>query len=277
MQGVGTLKVIWILVALLIITMPAQANMFAMLGTSLERMIGQMAYDDLVAEYGGVLELRPEAAAYLEEMFIRIVEANPRRYVEFSLTPLNSREINAFALPGGFVFVTRGLLELVEAPEELAGVLGHEVAHIAHKHGMNALIRQVGLVTLARLLLRSAEGDNQEMLETLAGLSINLLKSGWSREAEYEADASGARIAAAADYDPAGLIGFLTKMQELQGDRQRDLVSTWFATHPPTEERIMKLRPIVKDYHEERFFLPSGELPRRWVQGVPLSNLKACA
>ena len=271
------MKVIWILVALLIITMPAQANMFAMLGTSLERMIGQMAYDDLVAEYGGVLELRPEAAAYLEEMFIRIVEANPRRDVEFRLTPLNSREINAFALPGGFVFVTRGLLELVEAPEELAGVLGHEVAHIAHKHGMNALIRQVGLVTLARLLLRSAEGDNQEMLETLAGLSINLLKSGWSREAEYEADASGARIAAAADYDPAGLIGFLTKMQELQGDRQRDLVSTWFATHPPTEERIAKLRPIVKEYHGERFFLPSGELPRRWVQMVPLSNLKACA
>ena len=266
-----------ILIALLLIAMPVQANMFSMLGTNVERMIGQMAYDDLVAEYGGVLELRPDAASYLDTLFTRVVEANPRRDIEFSLTPLNSREVNAFALPGGFVFVTRGLLELVDTPEELAGVLGHEVAHIAHKHGMNALVRQVGLVTLARLLLRSTEG-NQEMLETLAGLSINLLKSGWSREAEYEADASGARFAATADYDPAGLIAFLTKMQEMHGDRQRDLVSTWFASHPPTEDRISKLLPLVKEHHEERFFLPNDRLPRRWVQGAgPLSGLKACA
>ncbi|MGI6037841.1 MAG: M48 family metalloprotease [Limnochordia bacterium] len=248
---------------LLLTLASGSASVFASLGTNLEVMIGQMAYEDLVNEYGGVAVLNPEAARYLENMFEKIVQANPRQDIAFSVTPLNSSQINAFALPGGFVFVTRGLLNLVEKPEELAGVLGHEVAHISHRHGMNAIIRQLGLVALARLLLGNVEGDTQ-LVEMLAGLSINLLKSGWSREAEFEADSSGVKFSAQAGFDPGGLVSFLQKMKELEGDRRQDLVSSWFATHPPTDDRISKLGPLVGEYRSSAGFSKYPPLPYSW-------------
>ena len=128
----------------------------------------------------------------LREVFARLAAQSQRPEVEYTLTVLNSREANAFSLPGGFVFITRGLLNLIGSDEaQLAAVLAHEIAHVEKKHGVNAVLRQLGLSVLAEVGAAALDFLSGDLLR-LAGVTlVQMLQAGWGREAEFEADAVG--------------------------------------------------------------------------------------
>ena len=150
------------------------------------------------------------------------------------------REINAFAVLGGYLYVYSGLLLVLEDEAELAGVLAHEIGHIVGRHSANQLAAHFGMELLANLVL----GEDLQLL----GQIVSYLGSArFSRDDEREADAFGVRYAIAAGYDPRGLLRFFERLKELEGRRPSDLEKL-FASHPPTGERIRSIERLIDQY-----------------------------
>lgn len=143
-------------------------------------------------------------------------------------------DLNAFAIPGGHVYVFTGLLDALESRDELAAVLGHEIAHGVARHGTEQLTKAYGFNVLAALVL----GDSPALYEEIAA---RLVGGGtfakFSRDNEREADRLGIEMAAAAGYDAMGMAAFLETLLEAQ-ERRPGLVEQLFATHPLTEQRV---------------------------------------
>jgi Zn-dependent protease with chaperone function len=180
--------------------------------------------------------------------------------VPLNVTVLNSREINAFALPGGFIFVQRGLLEAVDNESQLAGVLAHELAHVTGRHG-NKLMRKA---TIASVIYQAAQiaaviltggAASIGMYYALQygfyglGLVLSLDMLGVSREFELEADQLGVQYAWNAGFDPNGFIKFFDKMATKEGYVNG---LSWFRTHPPFYQRMVHSK-------REIMFLPAKE------------------
>ncbi|MBK9387176.1 MAG: M48 family metalloprotease [Planctomycetes bacterium] len=160
---------------------------------------------------------------------------------------LESKEINAFAAPGGTIFVTRGLIERTESEDELAAVLAHEIAHVTLRHGL-AAIQKSNLIEAFKYLGQGAAQAtlDEQQLQEVTGLFddsvqdvvASLVKNGFSKEAEYEADALGQRIAAASGYDAGSLRRFLQRLGKDGGS------GGLMSTHPAPAERLENLPDI---------------------------------
>jgi predicted Zn-dependent protease len=144
----------------------------------------------------------------------------------------DSPAVNAFAAPGGIVVVNAGLIRAAGSPEEVAGVLAHEIAHAELRHGLRAMVKGAGLRLLAALALGDYSGT------VLAEGAKQLTELGFSREAEREADRDGLRRLVAARIDPAGMVRFFEKLAQEESLAPPELLST----HPATEERLAGLR-----------------------------------
>ncbi len=149
---------------------------------------------------------------------------------------IKSDAVNAFAAPGGYVFVSVGLLKILENEDELAFVLAHEVAHVYRKHHYNVVKRQQ-LVDQAAKSLQSMDKDND--LSALSNLSGQMYARGLDKSAEYEADRLGVEAMTQAGYDPAAAISVLEKLIALQGSDPR--AELLFSTHPSPASRIDQL------------------------------------
>lgn len=162
-----------------------------------------------------------------------VARAGDRPNLEYHFKILNIEQVNALALPGGFVYVTKGLLDRV-GKDELAAVLGHEIGHIAARHGIKKLQAQLGYSLLAILIFREAKyKDMERALDTAA----NLISLGYSRSDELLADRLGTRYSYRAGYNPQGMIDFLKKLKEME-KREPFLPEVPLSTHPPISERI---------------------------------------
>lgn len=151
-------------------------------------------------------------------------------------------EPGAFVLPGGFLYLTRPLLELCNFdPDELACVVGHEMGHVVHRHAMSRIANEI-LATAASHVLRVPGGL---LAKWALHTGASLLRSAYSQDQEYQADEFGARLAAAAGYDPRGAIRMLGRLEGLQADAGAPL-SQYFATHPPLEKRAKKLEGLIQ-------------------------------
>ena len=166
-----------------------------------------------------------------------------RPEVRYRVTVLdNPNQINAFALPAGFLYVYTGLLLAADNEAELAGILAHEIGHVVGRHSANQLATQLGLNILVSLAL----GENSEELASLAaqaGTSGALAR--FSRDDEREADAFGVKYTIAAGYDPRGLLTFFEKLKKLEGRRQSGLESL-LSSHPATQERIDRIDRMIQ-------------------------------
>lgn len=165
---------------------------------------------------------------------------------------LNSDNVNAFATPGGYVFVTKGLLLGLKNEAELAGVLAHEIAHVVRKHHLTAIRKGAGMQTGANILSEFAaqRGRNQLVTDRLISGVKEVMLRGLDKDDELEADRMGVVIAGRAGYDPYGLPSVL---QMLQGMNPQDSgLSLLFATHPAPDVRLDALERIM-DAHLERF------------------------
>lgn len=221
-------------------------NLFADLLTGVEVMIGQSVANDVYEQYGRPVRLVPSQQAWIDAIFSDLTaQAGRNKELNYSLEILDTEIVNAFAAPGGFIFVTTGLLQHIAGDTDaLANVLGHEIAHVEHRHGMNTLLRRFGIGMLLQLIL-GGNNENNQVWQTVAGVATELLHLGWSREQEYESDDLGQRLAAAAGYDPYGMVRFFELLLELQGEEIPFL--EFLSTHPLTSERADRARARARN------------------------------
>ena len=178
----------------------------------------------------------------------RLVEASERKDVVYRFRVLDLPDVNALALPGGFVYVTKGLLEEAESDDELACVLGHEIGHIVARHSVKKLQANVGYAAL-RLLTAQTEAGRR--LGQGADLAFLQIMSGYSQQDELLADRLAARYAQAAGYNPEAMISFLERLQEIKR-RAPIKKMVYFRTHPSVPERIGAVRLEI---HGQRDYL----------------------
>lgn len=224
-----------------------------------ESSIGAAVAEDVRDEYGPPARLNRWQQRWIDTVFAEIVLQAGRDDIAYTVQVLDSDVVNAFAAPGGYVFVTTALLRHIDGDTDvLANVLGHEVAHVEYKHGMNALGRNLGLSLLMQLAFGNpSEGD--EVWQVVAGVSVNLMQRGWSREQEHESDDLGQRLAARGGYDPEGMVRFFRIMQRLEGTEVPLL--QFLSTHPLTSERIDRAAHRARSLTMERRAVPKPTLP----------------
>ncbi|HEX2188977.1 MAG TPA: M48 family metallopeptidase [Longimicrobiaceae bacterium] len=202
--------------------------------------------DSYAAEIGAQTPLIRDPAAVAElnrlgRALAARADSTGRRY-DFHL--VDSPEVNAFAIPGGHVYVNRGLVEAADELSELAGVLGHEIAHVTERHGLEQMEKRQGaglLLTLVYTLL----GRDPGLLEQVAiegGGAAVFAKYG--RDAEREADREAIRTLVAAGYHPEGVATFFEEMLRAQR-RSPGAVEQWFSTHPTSAERVREARAMI--------------------------------
>ena len=187
----------------------------------------------------------PDVQAYVEGIGKKIfpLARKDRGGIEWHVHVIADDEtVNAFATPGGHLYVTTGLLLAADDEAEVAGVLAHEAGHVVARHSARQLVNLFGLQAIASLAL----GENPGLLAALAAnVAANGLLLAHSRQDEFEADVYGVNYAAKAGYDPRGITRFFKKLQAEQGEIPRELV--WLSTHPATGERIERVEEIIAD------------------------------
>jgi predicted Zn-dependent protease len=204
----------------------------------------------ILAAYGGVYN-DPRLQAVLEQTVERLVAASERPDLHYKVTMLNSQSINAFALPTGHLYVTRGLIALANDESELASVLAHEMGHVVARH---AEIReeQAHNAELANRVITDLISDPQ--VGALALAKSKLALASFSQSQELEADAIGVGMAARAGYDPYGAVRFLTSMEhnsELKAAQSSPInpaAADFLSSHPATPQRITNALSNARQY-----------------------------
>jgi beta-barrel assembly-enhancing protease len=196
--------------------------------------------------------------ARLEQAVAPLVATWPKSEPPLKFYILQHPLPNACALPGGHVLVTTALLDLVDRPEELAGVVAHELAHLRLKHGFRKIISAAGPYLIFRIFVRSDSG----LLGMLGNSSQMLVRQSFSQEFELEADTVGWDSLVSAGIDPRGLTEMLKKLKAQQ-DHMRGLrfETGAFSSHPSTEKRIRCLEAKWEKFKDKQRFQPSGAHP----------------
>ncbi len=190
-------------------------------------VVGEMAPDDKRCA-------DPERIGVLDQIVSALTEAGPDSPYTFVITVVDDPAVNAFAAAGGQIVIYQGLLEKTESPEELAGVLAHEMQHIVQRHATKALFREMSM----SVLFAAAVGDASGLTTVLdAAQTIGALR--YRRRDEAEADREGMKAVQAARIDSSGMIRFLNKLEESSGDMPR--AAEYISTHPLTRNRIEQL------------------------------------
>lgn len=148
---------------------------------------------------------------------------------------IDTETVNAFAAPGGYVFVTRGLFLMLRNEAELAGVIGHEISHVVRRHHLVAIEKKLR-ASLAKDAAGMLVEYDSEMVDALVGAGMDIYAKGLDREDEFEADRMGVVVAARSGYDPYGLPAMLMTLYNSSEDNQN--LTFLFSTHPPTGDRL---------------------------------------
>ncbi len=186
----------------------------------------------------------PAVVEYVQRLGAKLAKHAPGHDFPYQFQVVGTRDINAFALPGGFIFVNAGAIASAQNEGELAGVLAHEIAHVALRHGTNqaskAYIAQAGLGVLGALA-----GDSPEMgeiINAVGGAGANMLFLKFGRTAETQADLEGARILAAAGYDPRDMARFFETLEKAAGGQR---TPEMLSDHPDPGNRIASINELA--------------------------------
>lgn len=193
--------------------------------------------------------IEPLLTAYVNHVGQKVAQASRRPEIKYTFEIVNTDDVNAFSLPGGFVYVNRGLLDFTRNESELAGVLAHEVGHVVAYHSMNDVARHAlvdrGMYELQKAGLVS---DQQmvDMLQRYGGPMLLFVDRKFSREEESEADMLGMYNETRAGYDPQGLVAFLAHLTVFTGNPS--LVESLLMNHPLPGERVKALRAELQEH-----------------------------
>jgi predicted Zn-dependent protease len=204
----------------------------------------------------------PELQAYVNRVGRWIAAHSERPDLPWRFGVIDHGLVNAFAMPGGFILVTRGLYEILDNEAQLAGVLGHEIAHVVRRHHVTLMQQGKGVAIIAKLA-QSQAGNKAVLVRELIGTGATMITRSLDRGAETEADQMGVVLAARAGYSPYGLVEVLHKLAVRKPDDPG--VKILFATHPGPRERLASLGESIEPHIAT---LPSGQEPAiRLVSG----------
>ena len=240
-KGTCFLFTIFVIVSAACATNPVTGKrQMTLLSEAEELAIGQQQDAEIRREMGVYDD--PALQRYIDDIGQQLARVSHRPNLPWSFTVVDSPAINAFALPGGYIYLTRGILAYLDDEAELAGVLGHEIGHVTARHAAQAYTRQaqagIGLTILSIFVPATAPFADLSS----AGLSVLFLRHG--REAELEADRLGVEYGSGAGYDPAGVPRFLATLARVDALSERG-VPNWLSTHPDPGSRVTKAEPVA--------------------------------
>ncbi|MBL4800338.1 MAG: M48 family metalloprotease [Emcibacter sp.] len=208
-----------------------------------ETALGKEQHPLILKQHGGVLDV-PKIAGYVAVVGGRLAAVSELNHSPFTFTVLNSPIVNAFALPGGYIYVTRGILALFNSESEMASVLGHEIGHVTGRHSAKRYNQQL-FTGLGVALLGAAVKSKQ--LNDVLGYGSQLYLKSYSRSNEYESDQLGVRYSTRAGFDPYAAADMLrsldaeSNLQDAIANRTgQQRPPEFFSTHPNTQDRVSR-------------------------------------
>lgn len=231
-------RILWLLSTFLFIAACVKnpvtgGRQLALISESQEIAIGEASHPEILSEFGVVDN--PALQEYFSRIGMELAKTSHRPGLPWRFTILDSHVVNAFAVPGGFVYFTRGILAQMNNEAELAGVLGHEIGHITARHSVSQLSRQqlLGLGLGVGSILSPTFRQLGSLAET--GVGLFLLKN--SRDHERQSDQLGIQYAALAGYDPEQLSRFFEVFVNMR-EQEGQAIPNWLSTHPSPPDRI---------------------------------------
>jgi predicted Zn-dependent protease len=204
----------------------------------------EQALADVMLNY---IKLNSESIeeSYLDSVFVifknRICDSSSIASNDLQLHLLNSSEVNAFALPASNMVILSGLIDFCETPEELTGIMAHELAHIEHNHVTSRMIKELGFTVVMAMISGNSSGG-QTVKEAVKMVS----SSAFDRSQEVEADETAVKILVNSGIDPQHLANFFERLAEREPSFAKNL--TWVSTHPDTKERAASVMEFTKNY-----------------------------
>lgn len=243
----------WAVTFILLVAGPVSA-----MSVEEEIELGKKEHAKIISQFG--VYKNPELQAYINQVGQRVAAESTRPEIEYVFTILDDDMINAFALPGGFIYVTRGMLAHMNSESGLAAVLGHEIAHVTEKHALRRENRSKGINVLNSIL---AAVSGQAGLYQLGNMFGGVLLSGYSRDFELEADEVGARFMAKAGYSPRAMLETIEILKDKDRiemaqarleQREPRVYHGFLSSHPDHDTRykeaIEASEALVRDYDE---------------------------
>ncbi|MCB1215625.1 MAG: M48 family metalloprotease [Deltaproteobacteria bacterium] len=209
-----------------------------------EKAYGNAMHPYLVSDFGG--EHRNKAVQkYVSAIGHNLVPKDSK--FDFTFTVINTDMVNAFAMPGGYVYITRGILKSMKNEAQLAAVLGHEIQHVIGRHGkeqlQKAVLAEEGVNLAGSAAGKAGGAIGKDLAKKLAGVFKDLAMAGYGRSQESESDLRGTDYSYQAGYNPNGGVEFFEILFQMQGGVDRGGA---YATHPKTKDRINKLSKYIK-------------------------------
>ena len=217
---------------------------------------------------------QPAVTQYVSRLGAKLAGYAPGAKYPYQFKVVNLSDINAFALPGGFIYVHRGLIERTKTEGELAGVMAHEISHVALRHQTNqvskAYLAQAGVGILGGLFGSKSGSSTGSILGAVGGIGLNSLFLKNSRSAEEQADIVGAQIMAKAGYDPMDMARFFDVLRQEAGGNPGKLAQ-FFSDHPAPANRASRIRREAALIGRVRSTGPVGniEVARAALQRMP--------
>ena len=215
----------------------ATISQINLLSTKDEIEIGRQAATDIESQLRMLQD--DEVVNYVRELGKTLAAVAKRQDVQYVFNVVDTEDVNAFALPGGWLYVNAGLIATAETESELAGVMAHEIGHVVGHHGARQITAQFGLTVLLEVVGGGPNGESvvRQIAGQFAGIGAGLTMLKYSRDMEREADALAVEETYAAGIDPVGVADFFRKLMSLH-QLEASGLETLFATHPPSKERV---------------------------------------
>ncbi len=246
---------------------------------------GKKAHEEVMKEFGGALA-NPKLQAYVNDIGQRLAKQSHRANLTWTFTVLDSPDVNAFALPGGYVYVTRGIMAYMDSEADLAGVIGHEIGHVTARHGAQRATKQqragagVMAATVLGVLVEAVtgvQGAAQAANQVSTGIAAGNIAS-YSRDQELQADKLGAEYLSRVGYNPKNMvdvIGVLKDQERFAADNARaagkkvpdaGTGGNWLASHPTNDQRLQQITGIAKSYQDKGTYVDDARA--RYYQAI---------
>ena len=212
-----------------------------------ERIIGESLALEGLQRFGNPVKNEP-LQKYVNLVGNAVAVNSKRATIPYQFAVLDSPVQNAFAVPGGVIFVSRALVSILDDESELAAVLAHEVGHVSAKHALKSTQRAQFFEGVGTITAASVRGDKgKKFASAIVDMQAVLFDKGLDKEMEFEADLAAMETSYRTGYDPAAMIRVLEKLQKLEAT-SKDKKGSWFSTHPPLAERIARLQAQLQKY-----------------------------
>jgi predicted Zn-dependent protease len=249
---------------------------------------GAKAHKEVLKEYGVLKNDRVQS--YVNDIGQRLAKLSHRSQLKWTFTVLDSPEINAFALPGGYVYITRGIMAYLDSEADLAGVIGHEIGHVTARHGAQRATRQqdaalVGLLgnVLGAVLDAKGGGGIGQQIGQVSEMAAAGRVAKYGREQELQADGLGAEYLSRVNYDPRNMIDvirvlkdqerFAADVARAEGRPVSQGGNSWLASHPSNDQRLESISKIAAQYQANKNYADEGRV--RYLQimdGMPFGE-----